>query len=984
MKVKKHNKRILGLFLIIVSAIFTYCFLVNPVYAKDEEKKKKTDFDSCKKQQEYDFAGKYGITMKYEPPSSRDGDGIFKVSMNLDPALKAEKKNFSFTVSEIFVTDGVRTIKNAEGKDVEVNITYKNKIDSEDKDSGVHINVYNDVKSSDQLASFYGLTSKTLSDGGSIAFNSKRHFISQNNGLADTHELQYFVVLKPNFEDSALVNECGKGVEFVAVAQYLWIGDPSSGTDTSTVTMAPAPVSQTYIECDNYANKFTDKNSFEYMYCHTRQLALDSGVQVTTFSNDTPNYSAKYPDQTEKFYCNAFDVTSTRKIKDGDYYSNTSYLLGTIVYTIPAGHYTYNYGGRVPTVDENGTTKYGPGAYIDKEDVSCKIQCDEVVVIEYGPPVASKAGLCFEYKVQVTSRVNCKTIENPKPPRSSLTYCTPSPGCNHGNGFVDIGAGPTEEFDTCVSKCDGGKYTSKCSRQCYNEVYGNNTAVKNTNAPYGEFDVVATALYGNNTETRDYTQNGVGYYRCTGSENSAYRPIVWKPASHLGRWYVEAGINTSHACLKTEAEGGGISSVCGCSAVCRWNGCNCKKNYLNPGEAKVDYEANVKEYNKMVAKCDAFSKCSTETATFSIETDYTYGEGEVRTIYFPYTNENNPNSSNRIKYSNESSTSSVTCDGSNANSSILYHSEGCYECGKTDVKNTRFYQTEWGFPGSWIHNKTGEVSYTPQQTGWIGYEKTFCLPLDSNDVNDKWWTFYYVERYKNDSRFSSNSEDFNLGMCPGEDFSNVTFTKEDEKQLNYNIRAKARKYGQFGWNIDINCFYALNQYCLSEDAAKPANPGDDSVRIRSVDLANVFPAEDGEMLTTQYTTGRTPGFNWSKYAINIQSGKYVIEPSDYLFHGVQERGYSVYSEDNLDYEIILTRDKIAKLRDKKVNYASFEGDVDESGTVSSYKSPLFRGNDALFKDDDGGNKLPNTSVLGCNNIRNNKSNECEYFGGGVN
>ena len=978
MKVQKLNKKILGLLVLFVTVFAVYSFLTPTALAKDDKKKDDKDTEEkqeetiqCKKAASYNFAEKYGLSIDYVPPTGGSTDGSFVVKMDLPDELKSKSKSIKFKIVEIFATDISRDVPK-DGKTVTYDNTYSDKV------AGV-ISTYSDITSEEQLKRFHGLTSNELTNGKTVTFISRATSSISNTKInrvgGDDRSLKFFVVLAPvDFKDSELTGACGKNATFLAVVQYSWYGDPGGGQDTVNIDIPQPPASSGYIECENYATKFTDHNSFEYLYCHTRQLALDSGVEEVHYSNATPDYSSKFPNQTASYACNAFDVTSTRKIKDSNYYSNTNYLLGTIVYDVPAGTYTYNYGGRVPTTNADGTISYGPGAYPDTESVSCQIQCDEVVVIEYGPPVASKAGLCFEYKVQVTSRVNCKTIKKPDLPRSDLSYCSPSPGCNHGSGFIDLGAGPAEEFDSCVGICDGGKYTSACTRQCYKQVYGSSTSAKKTTNPYDNITDMTTllAFHGHNTVDRDFSKDGVGYY----IYDPQYKAIVWKPSNHLGRWYVEHGQNGSHGCLKTEAEGGGMLSICGCWAVCRWNGCTGKR-YLNPGEAADDYKRNMEVYKDMVDKCDAFSKCTTTTSEFSISTDYSYGsDNTTTTIYFPYTNENRVDSKNTITYNSENGANSVTCQGSNKDSSVIYKSNGCYECGSTDVKNKRFYQTEWGFPGTWMHNKTGEISYVPKND-WIPYIKSFCIPLDANDVNDKWWTYYYGQRYQTDERFSINSENFSAALCPGESFKDATFTQADVKNIKYNINAKARKFGQFGWNIDISCFYALNSYCTPTDRNSPE--GTDEMRIRSIDLSNVFPAETGETLASEKTTGRVPGFNWSEYAINVQSGKYVIEPSDYLYNGVQGRGYSIYTDEQLDYEVTLTKDMISKLRNKDRNYTAFEGKVDETGTVTSYYSPLFRGNDAILK---GYSTYPDANALGCNNIRERKN--CEYFGGGAN
>ena len=73
---------------------------------------------------------------------------------------------------------------------------------------------------------------------------------------------------------------------------------------------------------------------------------------------------------------------------------------------------------------------------------------------------------------------------------------------------------------------------------------------------------------------------------------------------------------------------------------------------MNPGEASRDYDRNIEVYNEMVKKCDAYSKCSTTKSTFSIETDYSYGENSTTTIYFPYTNTNDGKNPTTIQYNN--------------------------------------------------------------------------------------------------------------------------------------------------------------------------------------------------------------------------------------------------------------------------------------------------------------------------------------------
>lgn len=109
----------------------------------------------------------------------------------------------------------------------------------------------------------------------------------------------------------------------------------------------------------------------------------------------------------------------------------------------------------------------------------CKVKCTEEFTTTYSPPVATKAGLCFTYQVTVKSKVNCITEQKSKDiwPKVRVKGCTYKAVCDDGTDQ----AGPNEEFDSCVKKCDGGKYSQSCINKCYKDVYGNKKDSSNTN-----------------------------------------------------------------------------------------------------------------------------------------------------------------------------------------------------------------------------------------------------------------------------------------------------------------------------------------------------------------------------------------------------------------------------------------------------------------------------------------------------------------------
>lgn len=170
---------------------------------------------------------------------------------------------------------------------------------------------------------------------------------------------------------------------------------------------------------------------------------------------------------------------------------------------------------------KQATTEETKKYYYEKQVVSnsvCSVNCIEQFQVTYDPPVAVKAGLCFQYKVTVRSKVTCKTeikpgFSWPKAPEPEFT-CDYIPICQ--NAHHSTQAGPNDDFDDCVNSCDGGKYTQKCINSCYSKVYENN---KN-----GETDSSSLKLTGVDDKEVTVQQLAVHdndpYYQVEGCKNN--------------------------------------------------------------------------------------------------------------------------------------------------------------------------------------------------------------------------------------------------------------------------------------------------------------------------------------------------------------------------------------------------------------------------------------------------------------------------------
>ena len=219
----------------------------------------------------------------------------------------------------------------------------------------------------------------------------------------------------------------------------------------------------------NFSNGYYDDNlsSFEQKFCFVKEKAIEQGKEhnydkkgekVTKYTLE--NSCKTTPEKITMLYTS--NMTEAEKKKyDNQYYQNRQYYF--------ASH------EEVYKLNQHYVNRYAPGAVITGNSLKCKVKCQEAVIVEYGPPVGVKAGSCFQYKVKVTSRVSCNMSQAPEKPPTDNEVCTPAPTCFHGSSSYRQG-GPSEDYDKCINECDGGKYTSKCSKKCYESVTPSNFA----------------------------------------------------------------------------------------------------------------------------------------------------------------------------------------------------------------------------------------------------------------------------------------------------------------------------------------------------------------------------------------------------------------------------------------------------------------------------------------------------------------------------
>lgn len=199
----------------------------------------------------------------------------------------------------------------------------------------------------------------------------------------------------------------------------------------------------------------------------TIQTIETINVSITTLKNAI---MLKYPDADEQAK-HIFDETSSLqtslscRYKSSDIDTSTKRLSDEYLY--------------MSNVNSVKTEKLSSGKKVEV----CKTRCYEHLSVIYDTPQLLKAGLCFSYKVTVKSKSECGIDFNSDNYWKEITVptmCSPIPVCSNKSSHTQ--AGPNEDFDNCVKKCDDGKYSQKCINKCYKQVYMRKTSQKTNTA----------------------------------------------------------------------------------------------------------------------------------------------------------------------------------------------------------------------------------------------------------------------------------------------------------------------------------------------------------------------------------------------------------------------------------------------------------------------------------------------------------------------
>lgn len=709
--------------------------------------------------------------------------------------------------------------------------------------------------------------------------------------------------------------------------------------------------------------------------------------------------------------------------------ANTEHYYAYSVEDVPGQQYLYHYTGtgNITYTDSKNNTIFtrdtGTGIEVGKESSgSCKKTCEETVEVNYGPPIASSAGLCFEYEVEVISKVRCSTSTKDIKPPTEKQMCNPIPICNNIPGYIHQ-AGPLEDYENCIDSCDGGKYTKSCSEKCYNKVYGKSSnASKTASKEYGN-NILRKVAYAETGASRyehagrnGNTLSFKGYY--TRKKVNGIYHIYWVSTSNIlsntySRYYRDdpneyaklwnddrnsGGIRDSVGALYFPDNGFKRADYWGstCGDYCYFSGCTRDDLYLNQDELNADAKRNYEIYESVIASCKAAASCESKTASFKISVDYTTVKSETvttkteqkcvrnetKTVDFPITDLTTSSSEDENSCSGNSYSDIVNND-----KSVILDYKGCYkDCGKGS-----WYYTKWSFPGTWVYPKKGKISWEDKggTPGWKYESDKFCLPLNIANTNEEYWKYYQahlteadVPSYKDGNPYAETHYKLSDLFDP--------FDSSNSTRGEANLRASTSNFGKFGWNVNVSCFYAVYDETTTETDEKgnlisEECDNESRYRIRTVELTDLFPSKDGTESTdpSKYSTDIDDvPFNWTDKAASskVQIPGVAADPESYGKY-VQTKGYDIYTDAELEYQFHLTPSIMKEFKhdstcmnssdyfENTISSSAGEGSTSINASVLAYKSKCIRDGGKLVT---SVKKIPNSGLLGCNNINNGK------------
>lgn len=545
--------------------------------------------------------------------------------------------------------------------------------------------------------------------------------------------------------------------------------------------------------------------------------------------------------------------------------------------------------------------------------------CTETVTVVYDQPKQVISGTGFTYQASLKVERKCTpTVINvvPKPTQCSYNIeCWGGPANHTG----EAGAGPNEEFDSCVQACDGGVYTKDCINSCYSAVYE-----KNIDRTFSFLDVVKqkqTLQEDNDSEILAVANTFDCSKRKTNSPNYCYNQNKswWyknKIVTNKNQYKPNGLVTALGSPIYELAATSNNQSNCNGSTSCTsfhgrtftyLNGCNSSSNPTlcyevyssvprpncsdNPNE---DYKTlkiiAEEEYEALLAAIKTYE--NSEDVTMSVIDTYKTQAGNKNKFLETTWND-------EVKFEGGVEEAKIV-----ENVRIETYAVDNSSKNVPEVTVTKAYTAN--LPQAYINAITGDEKYV---------NSNYQADSDERDGGNKYYTDINSKTY-NDFRtwydgYAPTKNNYNPSVRVGNNIG-VTFKNVGTKQTN----------GRQGytWNkIDIDCFYGLyNQHHIEcEDGVCDLICNDEDVctgglqyMFRQVNLPDLFP-------------DRNPRWNWTyKTQVGSTQTGYISDPSK-IIEDIEKTGNNAYSHEP-EYEFVITGGNINRIREYNDRAGSYQ------------------------------------------------------------
>lgn len=583
--------------------------------------------------------------------------------------------------------------------------------------------------------------------------------------------------------------------------------------------------------------------------------------------------------------------------------------------------------------------------------------CTETVTVTFDTPKAlSAAGAAFTYPSTITVSRQCTPYQVIAP--QFKTQCKYTVECWGGpaNHTGEAGAGPNDEFDSCIMQCDGGSYTQNCIDSCYNSVYENQA----TDSLITSFNFF--------TENYTSTEKTASISECTSSNIGK----VWPGKTRLplsscsydtGNIHAGGGSCTDTTCTSTHGITYTYLDSCNATGDIQGTACyevftssplpNCIEVFNRGGTWYVGNTNTpytdayaIQEYEKLIA-----------------QSNLEYSKLQVAMQQFK-------DNENSIDVAIKDSYTSETHGPESGYEAVIKYSYVDKETGEQSYLTAEEYKQKTGTDPTLGTATTYGSSQTIQYANHGQAENYQSITIQGYEVN-KSYEIILPEMYVSnvnigDYKYGLTTNDEKAGytnggnkyythiLSPGindvlvwDNYTAVSDLKSEHSITN-NIKVT---YSLGTWNqiqnSTIDCFYGIpdnstftpepectgencyNQPCGSNDICD--NNG--LIYIwRTIDLYDMFPANE-----TLSGGERQPRWNWSSAAIDVTNQRYPVNPTK-VIENVESKGDTIYGNDEeLDYKIILTRQNLRNLRSYNATHGSYTDFEDMTCTYDEIK-----------------------------------------------